>query len=112
MQVEGDIKCMQAIFGGRGIFGFEDFTPFQTWANFPFGPWTWGSKNRIGSKNSCKQSLRQKPILMGMAISISEILLLFVCLQKQPKFPFKPWTIIAHGSQKIESAQKIYASRG
>ena len=34
------------------------------------------------------------------------------CLpSKRPKFPFRPWTI-AHGSQKIESAQKIHASRG
>ena len=30
---------------------------------------------------------------------------------KRPKFPFEPWTIV-HGGQKIESAQKIHASRG
>ena len=30
---------------------------------------------------------------------------------KQPKFPFRAWTIV-HGGQKIESAQKIHASRG
>ena len=35
----------------------------------------------------------------------------YACLQKQPKFPFGPWTIV-HGGQKIESAQKIHASRG
>ena len=35
----------------------------------------------------------------------------FVCLQKRPKFPFGPWAIV-HGGQKIESAQKIHASRG
>ena len=34
----------------------------------------------------------------------------FVCLQKWPKFPFRPWTIV-HGDQKLESAQKIHASR-
>ena len=34
------------------------------------------------------------------------------CLpSKQPKFPFQPWTIV-HGGQKIESVQKIHASRG
>ena len=34
------------------------------------------------------------------------------CLpSKRPKFPFGPWTIV-HGGQKIESAQKIHASRG
>ena len=30
---------------------------------------------------------------------------------KQPKFPFGPWAIV-HGGQKVESAQKIHASRG
>ena len=30
---------------------------------------------------------------------------------KQPKFPFEPWTIV-HEGQKIELAQKIYASKG
>ena len=35
----------------------------------------------------------------------------FRLLQKWPKFPFGPWAII-HGGQKIESAQKIHASRG
>ena len=30
---------------------------------------------------------------------------------KRPKFPFGPWAIV-HGGQKIESAQKIHASRG
>ena len=29
-----------------------------------------------------------------------------------PNFPFGPWAIIVHGGQKIESAQKICASRG
>ena len=35
----------------------------------------------------------------------------FAGLQKWPNFPFEPWTIV-HGGQKIESAQKIHASRG
>ena len=30
----------------------------------------------------------------------------FSCLQKRPKFPFGPWTIV-HGGQKIELAQKF-----
>ena len=30
---------------------------------------------------------------------------------KMAKFPFRPWAIV-HGGQKIESAQKIHASRG
>ena len=51
------------------------------------------------------------PILVGVASLVSELWLLFACLQKRPKFPFGPWTIV-HGGQKIESAQKIQASRG
>ena len=38
-------------------------------------------------------------------------LCLFICLKKWPKLPFRQWTIV-HGGQKIESAQKIHASRG
>ena len=29
-----------------------------------------------------------------------------------PNFPFRLWTIIVHGGQKIELAQKIHANRG
>ena len=45
-----------------------------------------------------------------MASPVSEIWLHFSFLQKRPKFPFEPWTIV-HGGQKIELAQKIHASR-
>ena len=62
MQVEVDLKRMQANFGGRGLSSFEGFDPF-----------------RLPSKTT--------------------------------KIPFGPWTIV-HGGQKIESAQKIHASRG
>ena len=34
------------------------------------------------------------PSFVGIASLISEILFLFVCLLKQPKFPFGPWTIM------------------
>ena len=40
---------------------------------------------------------------------VSEVLLLFVFLQKRPNFPFKPWTIV-HGGQKIELAKNFHAS--
>ena len=30
--------------------------------------------------------------------------------QKWPNFPFDPWTIV-HGHHRLESAQKIHASR-
>ena len=35
----------------------------------------------------------------------------FMLPSKQPNFSFRPWTIV-HGGKKIESAQKIQASRG
>ena len=60
MQVEVVVKCMQTNFDGRGIFIFGDFAPFH-WPSktvkFPFRTMDyspWGSKNRIGSKYSCK----------------------------------------------------------
>ena len=49
--------------------------------------------------------------LVGVASPVSEILPLFHLPSKWPKFPFGPWAIV-HGGQKIESAQKIHASRG
>ena len=52
-----------------------------------------------------------KLILVGVASLISELWLLFACIQKRPKFPFGPWAIV-HGGQKIELAQKIHVSRG
>ena len=39
-----------------------------------------------------------------------EVMAPFYMPSKQSKFPFEPWTIV-HAGQKIESAQKIYASR-
>ena len=44
------------------------------------------------------------PILMGMASLVLEIKLALIWPN------FRPWTIV-HEGQKIESAQKIYASR-
>ena len=63
MQVEVDVKCMEINFGGRGLFGIEVMAPFclpSKTAKFSlltmdYSPW--GSKNRIGSKNSCKKRL-------------------------------------------------------
>ena len=43
MQVEVDLKHMQANFGGRDLFGFGGFAHFclpSKWLKFPFGPWT------------------------------------------------------------------------
>ena len=43
MQIEGDLKCMQTNFGGRGFSGFGDFGPFCLLSKrqiFPSRPWT------------------------------------------------------------------------
>ena len=60
MQVEVDVKCMETNFGGRDLSGFEDIAPFWLLSKTAkislrtMGYSPWGSKNRIGSKNSCK----------------------------------------------------------
>ena len=62
MQVEVDMKCMQTNFGGAWSYLVSEImAPFS---NLPsktakisiqtMGYSPWGSKNRIGSKNSCK----------------------------------------------------------
>ena len=61
MQVEVDVKCMQTNFGGPGLSGFGDFAPFSfAFKTAIISIWTldyssWRSKNRIGSKNLCKE---------------------------------------------------------
>ena len=37
MQVEIDVTCIHASFGGRDFFGFGDMATFQKRPNFPFG---------------------------------------------------------------------------
>ena len=40
MQVEVNVTCMYASFGGRGLSDFGDMATFQKRPNFPFGAWT------------------------------------------------------------------------
>ena len=40
MQVEIDVTCIHASFGGCALFGFGDMATFQKRPNFPFGAWT------------------------------------------------------------------------
>ena len=60
MQVEVDLKHIRINFGGRGLSGFGGFAHFLfAFKMAKISLWTmdyspWGSKNRIGSKNSCK----------------------------------------------------------
>ena len=55
-QVGVDVKCMQTNFGGCDPSSFIDFVHFSfakiSLPTMDYSPW--GSKNRIGSKNSCK----------------------------------------------------------
>ena len=58
MQVEVDVKCMQANFGWHGFSGYGEFASFLD--SFKMAKISlqtirpWGSKNRICAKNSCK----------------------------------------------------------
>ena len=60
MQVEVDVKCMETNFGRHGFSGSGDFAPCLfvlktakiSLRTMDYSPW--GSKNGIGSKNSCK----------------------------------------------------------
>ena len=60
MQVEVDEICMCTKFGGHDLSGFGGFAPIcfpSETAKFPFQTMNYspqGSKNRIGSKFSCK----------------------------------------------------------
>ena len=63
MQAEVDITCMHTNFGEHGLSSFGDFAPYLlafkmakvSLQTMDYSPW--GSKNRISSKNSCKQRL-------------------------------------------------------
>ena len=47
----------------------------------------------------------------GCGLSSFGVMAPFCLPSKRPNFLFGPWAIV-HGGQKIESAQKIHASRG
>ena len=59
-EVEVDVKCMETNFGGCDFFGIGVMAPYCLPSKtaeislraMDYSPW--GSKNRIGSKNSCK----------------------------------------------------------
>ena len=61
---------------------------------------------QVGVDMKCMQTNFDGRDLSGFGVMAP-----FCLPSKQPKFPFRPWTIV-HGGQKIESAQKIQASRG
>ena len=44
MQVEVDVKCMHANFGGRSLSVFRDFAFFLFYSNFIYAYSPWGQK--------------------------------------------------------------------
>ena len=114
MQIEIDVTCMHTNFGGRGLFGFGVMASFCLPSKIAkISLWTMGysplsSKNLI-DRNRLKKFMQigidatcMRTNCGGCGLSVSELWLLFACLQKWPKFPFGPWTIV-HGHQKIYS---------
>ena len=45
--------------------------------------------------------------MVGVVSPVSELWLLFACLQKRPKFPFRPWTMGVKKLNQLELTQKI-----
>ena len=83
--------------------------PFQT---MDYSPWS--SKNLI-DWNQTKKFMQIRIDELCMCTNFGGCDLFgfgdTATFKKRPNFPFGPWTI-AHGGQKIESAQNIHAYRG
>ena len=105
MQVEVDVKRMQANFDGRGLSSFGVMAPFclpSKRPNFPFGPCmvvkklisgNWLKKlMQVEMDVKCMHTYFGGRGLFGFGDNI--------IFQKRPNFPFRPWTIV-HGHQKI-----------
>ena len=60
---------------------------------------------QVDTDMKCMETNFGRPGISGFGVMAP-----FSLPSKWPKFPFGPWTIV-HGGQKIELAQKIYASR-
>ena len=95
---------MHTSFGGRGIFGFGDTATFKngqiSLSTMDYSPWS--------SKNLIDQNRLKK--FMHVGIDVTWMYTNFggrvpfgfgdsITSQKQPIFPFRPWTIV-HGHQK------------
>ena len=99
MQVGVNVTCMYTSFGGRGFSGFGDMATFQKRPNFPFGAWTWSSKNLI-DRNWLKKYMQVGINVKCMYTSFGGRGLFgfgdMATFQKRPNFPFGAWTIV-HG---------------
>ena len=80
--MEVDVKCMQTNFGGCGLLSFRDFAPFY-----------WPSKTAKFSFQTMDYYYIQEFGLLALVKFVVGL------------FP-------VHKGQKIELAQKIYASKG
>ena len=99
MHVEVNVTCMYTSFGGCGLSDFRDIDTFQKWPNFPFGAWTWSSKNLI-DQNRLKKFTQVGINVTCMYTSFGGRGLSgfgdMATFQKRPNFPFGAWTIV-HG---------------
>ena len=107
MQVGIDVKFIRTNFGGCDLFSFGDIATFQKRPNFPFGAWysPWSSKNLI-DRNQLKK-------FMQVGINIKFMHTNFGG-RGLSGFGDKIslWSIKVEKFNRLESAQKIYASRG
>ena len=108
MQVEIDVTCMHASFGGLGFFGFGDYGYLSKTAKFPFrgmdynSPWS--------SKNLIDQNWLKK--FMQVGINVKYMHTNFGgCGLSGFRDKISLLSIKVEKINRLESAQKIHASR-
>ena len=93
MQVRIDVKFIHTNFGGRGLFGFGDKISLLSIILEKFNGSEWAQKIHA-SRDCCQVHTHQFWWVWSSRFRR------YCYLQKQPNFPFDPWTIV-HGHQKI-----------
>ena len=108
MLVGVDVKCMHTNFGGRDSSGFVDMATFQKRPNFPFGAWT------IYSPWSWKNSIDRNQLKKFMQVGI-DVKCMHTNFGGRGLSGFGDkislWSIKVEKFNRLESAQRIYASR-
>ena len=114
-------NACKPILVGVAISGFGVMAPFmlasKTAKIFPSEPWAivhGGQKIELAQKIQASRGwceMHANQFWWAWPLQFRRFCFIFRFPSKQPKFSFRPWTIV-HGGQKIESAQKIHASRG
>ena len=105
------IKCIEIQFWWACLSGFGVIAPFacfQKQPKFPFEPQT--IDQGVQKMNWLKQLMQVKVDLKhmqtnfgGCGLPVLEIMLLSVCLQKWPKFPFRKWLLSMGVKNRIGS---------